>query len=172
MKPHATSTATPVRPSHEELTEILQSLTAEHETLLALAKEHRAAISRADAGAMQTALEKQNETLARVRALELRRQACARSISGPKPITVSAIAARLADPARSRLAAAAERLREVLNTLHREHAAIREAAETLSSHMEGLMRQVCRKVSHAGTYGPSAAIDLRHPVISALDVRT
>jgi hypothetical protein len=86
--------------------------------------------------------------------------------------TVMQICKCLAAPWRERLLAAADKLREVLNRLHQEHTALRVAAQELSGHMEGLLRQVCRKLSHAGTYGRGGSIDSSVTVVTSLDVRT
>ena len=76
----------------------------------------------------------------------------------------------------SRLTSVAAALREILHRLHGEHMAVRSAAETLSSHMEGLVRQVCQRMSHAGTYGRGglAGADGRGgvQVVSSVDVRS
>lgn len=167
---------------------VMQQLLAEHEGLLALAVEHRRAISQADLPAMDACMSRQQALFARITELEIRRQGLVQTLrtqagesakalagaagSTTARVTITVIAQRAAEPIRSRLTEAGKKLREVLNRLHGEHAAIREAAETLSSHMEGVMRQVCRQLSHAGTYGPRAAIDTRTQVVSALDVRS
>ncbi len=194
------SMTSPNAAQSEALSLVLQQLVSEHEGLLALAGQYRAALARADVHAMESCLELQSAAFLRVQDLELRRQQVVRSFTVPptpasptalshgqasassagasrllsnQPLpSISALSTRLAEPTRGRVLALADRLRDVLNRLHQEHAAIREAAETLGAHMEGVLRQVCRKISHAGTYGPRAAIDTRTPVVTALDVRS
>lgn len=80
------------------------------------------------------------------------------------------VTARAPEPIRSRLAGVAKSLREVLNALHQEHIALRVAAETLSMHMEGLLRQVCRRLSHTGTYAAASdsSVQLFRPWMSEL----
>lgn len=89
---------------------------------------------------------------------------------------MSIVTAGAPEPVRTRLAGVAAALRDVLNRLHREHLAIRAAAEALSSHMEGLMRQVYQRLSHAGTYGrggaPAGAVGGGVQVVSSVDVRS
>lgn len=188
MKPIiATRTAAP-KPSPvvatdaaaEELDLSLRGLITAHEELLRLAAAHRSAISRADVRALTDIMNAQAAVVQRVSELEQQRQAAvavlakataAGSGGTPKP-TVSQLVRTLSDPMRSRLVALADRLREILNRLHAEQMALREAAETLSGHMEGLMRQVCRKLSHAGTYARSGVVDTSAPVVTALDVRS
>ena len=66
----------------------------------------------------------------------------------------------------------AERLRELLARLQREHAALKEASLALAGHMEGLMRQLSKRLSHAGTYGRTGMVESRVQVVSALDLRS
>ncbi len=161
----------------DKLDGVLRSLLGEHERLLALAKEHQRAIAQADAAGLSSILAEQAEILHRVTGLEQLRRALVSRLAGamPKqgqPQTVTALAAHAPAPLRDRLTSVAAALRELLNTLHREHQAVRQAAETLSSHMEGLMRQVCRRLSHAGTYARGGGFDASVQVVSSLDVRS
>ena len=64
-----------------------------------------------------------------------------------------------------------QRLKTLMNELQRERGTVRAATESLLAHMEGLMRQVARKLSHAGTYGPQGAVGAgNQQVVSGLDV--
>jgi len=171
----------PVAPAtYEDLDAVLRELLAENERLLAHAIDHREAIKRADAAALNAAIVGQNTIVQRIAALERRRQAIVAYLS-PAPkgashaaaqIKVSSVIAGAPEPIRSRIAALAAALRELLNKLHREHQAVRSAAETLSAHMEGLMRHICRGLSHAGTYARCGSIDSSVQVISAVDMRS
>lgn len=172
----------------DQLDQTLRELLAAHEELLTLAAAHRSAISRADVRALADVLAAQGAVTERIVELERQRQAAVAGmirhagLTGPTSgftqgpgaarTTLSQLVRAISDPARSRLLAVADRLREVLNRLHAEHMALREAAESLSDHMEGLMRQVCRKLSHAGTYARSGVIDTSAPVVTALDIRS
>lgn len=162
----------------EQLETALRLLAAAHEELLTLARAHRAALATANLPALSDCLNAQEAVMRRVGELERDRQravasmmAGARLPGGEKP-TIMMLCKSLAAPWRERLLAAADRLREVLNRLHQEHTALRAAAQELSSHMEGLMRQVCRKLSHAGTYGRGGHIDSSVTVVTSLDIRT
>lgn len=185
--PNSKPAATPATIAPDPFVELdaaLRDLVTDHEALLSLAKEHRRAIAAADVSAMHRCLEEQDKRLGLIRQHEARRQNAIRAIQGGvaalgipaasanNPTRLAALAQRAAEPLRSRLTGLGERLRELLNAVQAEHNAVREAAETLSSHMEGLMRQVCRHLSHAGTYGRSAAIDTRTPVVTVLDLRS
>lgn len=181
-------------PEVAELETLLEHLLKEHEELLALASVHRDAIGRADPHSLGDCVQRQNEVLRRVAELENRRLGLmARLADKMRPLnrengqtgnggravemlpdrpTVSWIARSLPEPVRSRLVALAERLRELLARLHREHAALKEASSALAAHMEGLMRQLSRKLSHAGTYGRKGVVESRVQVVSALDLRS
>lgn len=185
-KPAAAPPPQPPSPGAlEQLEAVLRMLVVEHERMLALTTAHRKAISEADLPALRQCMAGQSEITAGITALEKQRQAIVATLTGqrvgvpapmPTPgaprLTVSMLAKAAPEPVRARLLAVSDALRDLLNRLHREHLALRSAAETLSSHMEGVMRQVCRTISHAGTYARSGAIDSSLPVAAALDVRS
>lgn len=185
----AVSTAVGMASDQEivELEELLQHLLSEHEELLALAGTHRQAIQNADPATLGECVQRQTEVTKRVGALESRRLALvSRLAEKMKPLqrdgraegavpdrpTITSIARGLAEPVRTRLVALADRLRELLARLQREHAALREASAALAAHMEGLMRQMAKKLSHAGTYGRRGLVESRVQVVSALDLRS
>lgn len=182
-QPHPVKTPTPAAP-FEQLDGVLRQLLSEHEKLLLLTGEHKAAIAAADGQALGRCVVRQNEVVQRIAALEKQRQTIVTAIVRPAPSkagtpvkepSMSTVAACAPEPVRTRLAGAAGALREVLNRLHNEHLAVRAAAEALSSHMEGLMRQVYQRLSHAGTYGrggASAGASGAVQVVSAMDVRS
>lgn len=169
-----------------ELESLLEHLLREHEELLTLAGTHRAAIAAADPHSLGTCVQRQAEVARRVEELEQRRMAVMarvgermKKLAKGKPIeavpdrpTVSWLAKSLAEPVRTRLVALADRLRELLARLQKEHAALREASVALAGHMEGLMRQLANRLSHAGTYGRRGLVESRVQVISALDLRS
>lgn len=171
----------------ERLDSALRGLLTEHEELLRIAAVHRAAISSADVRTMSDCLNAQHAAAERIGELERQRQRAVldlASASGgsvasgvapsPSPVrtTMAQLTRTLAEPLRARLLAVSERLRDVLNRLQVEHNAIRAAAESLSSHMEGLMRQVCRRLSHAGTYARTGSVEASVSVVTTLDVRS
>lgn len=186
----------PARTPLEELDTLLRQMIAEHETLLTLATEHRRAIAQADMSGLASAVHKQQEGVQRIAALERRRAtlipilcppadaarptahghavtaAAPRQPPGPAQTTITGIATAAPEPARTRLLSLGQTLRDLINKLHNEHRVIREAASSLSSHMEGLMRQVYRKLSHAGTYARGGSVSADVQVVSALDLRS
>jgi hypothetical protein len=180
---HSPAGAVPGGPgaAFEHLEVVLRHLLAEHERLLALAGEHKAAIAAADGRALGLCIGRQNEIVQRIAGLERERQTIVAAIVRPgssKPgmaghdATLTKVTAAAPEPVRSRLAGAGVALRDILNRLHKEHQAVKAASETLSAHMEGLMRQVCQRLSHAGTYARGGSVGASVQVVSAMDVRS
>ena len=85
------------------------------------------------------------------------------------PATLATAVLKLPAAARDRVLALGDRLRTLLATLHREHRVLVAAAGALAAHMDGLMRQIGRRLSHAGTYGrPGQGPGV--PVMTVLDM--
>lgn len=174
MKPILKQAGPSLLSPYEQLDAVLRQLVIEHEKLLAQASEHRRAIAQADAAALGASMAAQQILVQRIAALERQRQTIVSGIAraDAQSVRFTDVTARAPEPIRSRLAGVAKSLREVLNALHQEHIALRVAAETLSMHMEGLLRQVCRGLSHTGTYARRGAMDSSVQVVSSMDVRS
>jgi hypothetical protein len=84
--------------------------------------------------------------------------------------TLTAMAERLEEPERSRVVAAAARLRDVLVRLQQETRTVRAATNALLAHMNGLMQQIARTLSQTRLYGPSGRIESGTPVACGLDL--
>jgi hypothetical protein len=167
------TTPTTTADSARQLEALLASLHAAHEDLLATALEHRAAISRADVKAMQACAARHADIASRIAELEVlrRRLILALAPPGGAPTTsISSVAATLPEPFRARILAAAAALRDLLLRVQREIRTVREASHSLAQHMDGLMQQVARVLSHAGTYSSRGRIDSGAPVASGLDL--
>lgn len=163
----------------DQLGTILQALVEEHRRMLELAGEHRHAIAQADIRAMSACLEQEQTHARRVSDLERERLGVVARLASMNPAqhrtlkpTIRLLVERAEPLVRERLTAISATLREILLSLHKEHQALKSAALTLSTHMEGIMRQVCRHLAHAGTYAPTGALDSRVQVMSALDIRS
>lgn len=175
--PPTAKTTRPPRPQTADLPKELERLLADligaHEDLLRLTVEHRAAIAAADSRRLRVCIDAQTGTLGRLAELDERRRrlvAAAALPAGGEP-TLSAVAERLPEPLRGRTLAAAGRLRELIAAVHREARTVRQATHSLLSHMEGLMRQIGRRLSEAGTYGRAGGVIAGPPLPCALDVR-
>lgn len=158
-----------------ELENVLIELTDLHQRMLAVVKDHRGAISRADLGGIAGAIARQGEMTRSVASIEQRRSAIISSLmggSGQDAVKMSQVIAGAPEASRDRLSGLAMVLRDVLSRLHTEQQALKLASEALAVHMEGVMRQVFQRASHAGTYVRSGKVDTAVQVVSALDVRS
>jgi hypothetical protein len=161
----------------QELEVLLTDLLAHHEQMLAHSRRHADALRRADLPALRRAIEDQQTLGRRIIDLESRRARLVAAALGPRAAQtpLSALAMRLPPGPRERVLALAERLKAVLQSVLEAQRVVARASESLMGHMQGLMQQVARKLSHAGTYDrpgrPALAIS-SGAVISGLDVRS
>lgn len=162
-----------------ELEALLEALVSQHEKLLELAGAHLEAVRRADHNALRLRLEEQQDTLQRIADLEQRRAVLVNTLTqnlparaGRGPVTLSELAGAAPEPQRSTLLARARTLRELIHKVKQEQGTLRWASRSLAAHMEGVMRQVAKRLSHAGTYGRHGAVDADAVVLSALDLRS
>ena len=155
----------------EQLEALLAELLRAHEDLLALTMEHRAALSRADGPAVEACASRHAALAARIEELEFARRRLVMLLAPSTPApTITSIAQNLPEPFRARIIEAAARLRTLLIRVQQELRVLRAATQALVGHMEGLMQQVSRVLSTAGTYGRSGKVDAAHPLPSTLDV--
>ncbi len=172
----ATSTLTPAAIA-EHLEGLLARLTERYTLAQQLLNEHRDALRRADGPAVAALAERESEVLEELGALDaVRRELIAAAAPllprVPHPVTLTHLAGLLPEADRSRLTAAANRLRRLAEDVRDRTAVIRAATASLLTHMEGLARQVGKNLSHAGTYGRRGTVDTGQPVLSALDLRS
>jgi hypothetical protein len=164
-------TADPMRTATEPLEQLLGQLVEAHERLLDLTAEHRGAIARADGGAAQECARRQAEITAHIAALESQRRSLASALLPGTPApTLSTLARHLPEPSRSRIARIAARLRELIATIQENLRIIRAATSAIVAHMDGLMQQVARALSHAGLYGPRGRLDAAPMAPCGLDL--
>lgn len=169
------------KPSAAELEALLRDLIAHHERMLSLCIAHAGALARADGPATARLIEEQQTVGRAIIDLDARRTRLVAGWNAGTPPTpgapggtLSALAARLPEPARARVLDLAARLRGILSALVDQQRVVARASETLLGHMQGLMAQVARKLSHAGIYArPGAPVAVAGgPVVSGLDVRS
>lgn len=183
-----------------ELESLLGAMVSEHETWRGLLDTHRDAIRQADSEAVRHAVARQSSVLQSIADLEEKRRrlvdravatdgilgigngnaapdpesnpasATAVPLARIGPVTLSQIAASLPEPSRTRLLELAGRLRFLLADIETQNRTLRTATTSLIAHMEGLMRQVARRLSHSGTYGRKGYVDSVPTVVSAVDL--
>lgn len=148
---------------------VLADLIMVHRELLELVREHRIAISRNDAAAIQELLSRQGMLGVRIAALEKVRGETIRAITGNARSGIAEVLAKLEPGDRSEVAAKAEQLRSVLMEVQRQNGIVRAATQSLLGHIDGLMQQVARALSKAGTYGRQGRIE-GGPVACGVDM--
>lgn len=179
--PQAKRPTAPTIDKHDEkvvaLEALLTALTAQHQRLLDLAAQHKAAIAAADVPAMQAVITQQAEAVRKVAELEKTREALitAMGFATPKnarPATLTMIASTLAEPARSRLSGAAHTLRSLIERLAHEQKTVQTAAESVATHLDGIMSQIAQRLSSAGTYARGGNMHRHTPLASSIDIRS
>lgn len=164
-----------------ELGDLIAALTRLYAGLLSQVESHRDALARADGRAVEAASRAQADILAEIARLEPRRAALVnaaaaspaiRSRLAQGTITLRALAGAALEPDRTRLVRDAEALRGLVQRVQDHTRTMKAATASLIAHMEGLMRQVARRLSHAGTYGGRGLVEASPAVVSAIDVRT
>ena len=176
-----------LRPEHAAALDVLlRDLTAHHEAAVVLCREHRSAIARADHHAIGLCVMRQQAAGNTLAELDLRRtrlvasavpQVAAtkagdrRSIPAPE-LRLSDLAARAPGTWRERLLEKAASLRDVMRHAAREQDILRQASESLLSHMKGLMVQVSRQLSATGTYARTHTPPEHAQVLTGIDLTT
>lgn len=163
-------------PLIDELEQLLRQLVVHYEQLHSLAKLHLEAIRKADVDRLAACIGQENTIIQAVAEVEKRRLHVVGDIAdvlgSPEDsrTTMSWIAERVRGDRGGRLSAMARHLRGVIGEMTAVNDAARSAAETLSRHMDGLMRSVARELNHAKTYSNRGRVDAGPAVVSALDV--
>lgn len=167
-----------------ELGTLLTALLGLHSAWLTEVHAHREAMRHADAAGVQGSVRRQAELLQQIADLEelraglvnrvgaspdFQQAGSAASGRGNGPLTLSQIAALLDEPHRSRLTGSAGELRGLIEQVQKENRTLRAAAGSLMAHMEGL-RQVARRLSHAGTYGRRGFVEPCPGIATAVDL--
>lgn len=165
--PKAPAKHTP--PDLDRLDALLSGLIDEHRQLLGLTRDHRAALSTADAQALKAVVEQTGAVIQRVNTIETERQQLVARPDG-RPSTMDELLAAVNAADRQRLTQRAGTLRDLIRTVQQEQEAVRIASEALATHMRGLMQQVASKLSHAGTYGRAGRVEPVATVMTGLDI--
>ncbi|MBY0114240.1 MAG: flagellar protein FlgN [Phycisphaerales bacterium] len=166
----------PAKPLCEDLRDLLIAFLERHEALLRHTKQHHEAIRQADVRRCEQIVRDEQATLAAIADLELKRQslvarAMREIVPTPKSLTrLSDIALHCPDATRPELLELSARLRRTIENLQQEQNLLRVVSRVLMAHMEGLMRQVARTLSHAGIYGQRGVV-ASSQIVTSLDVR-
>ncbi|MCW5776107.1 MAG: flagellar export chaperone FlgN [Phycisphaeraceae bacterium] len=155
-----------------DLEAALRSLADAHGALLEAIEAQREAVRCADPSAVESATRAHLAALVRIEEADVARRAAVERLAGPDAasIPIATLAAGLPVPTRNALERAAAALRPLVERARRERAQLRETFASLVSHMDGLIQQVHRRLSHAGTYGRAGRVEAGRVVVSGVDV--
>lgn len=165
----------------EQLESLLADFTRAYAALKDQTSAHREAIRQADTRAMQEAMDAQSLSVGTLAKLEQRRRelvalSCTRfaplASKRSTAITLTDLCQCVPDADRARLTTQAAELKALVAEVNEQTRTIKAATVSLLAHMEGLMRQVGRQLSHAGTYSRKGFVEPGGMVVSALDLRS
>lgn len=158
--------------------QLLAEFVGAHQDLLDVTREQRDAVSAADAQRLADCTRRQGEIAGRIALLEQRRRELVVELirrhpalvrPGAQP-TLESICPVLPEPSRRRSRELAARLKDLLLTIRREAAGLRTATMTIIAHMDGLMTQIGRRLSHDGTYTRAGGAAPGANVVSGIDL--
>jgi hypothetical protein len=164
-----------------ELESLLAAFSSQYESLHVQTVAHREAIRKADGAAVQATAERQAVIAKELGTLDQRRRELVARACGQFPgltgkpsvaITLTDLTTCVGGTQRGRLVTAAADLKKLISRVHEQTSTIKAATVSLVAHMEGLMRQVGRQLSHAGTYSNRGFVEPGGMVVSALDLST
>ncbi|MEI7658081.1 MAG: flagellar export chaperone FlgN [Phycisphaerae bacterium] len=165
-----------------ELREVLDGLGAEYAALVRILTEHAQAIRSADVPGIARCAAAQEETLSRVSRLDQRRREVIAGACSCLPglaeqakratLTVTQVASALPGSDAAAMVASCERVKALVAQSKALTDAVRISTISLLQHVEGVMRQVSRKLSHAGTYGRRGVVETTQQVVTSLDMRS
>ncbi len=170
------TTAMPTTPTLDETAQasferLVFELIDRHERLLDALGAQRVAIAAADPARVGEAGQRCADLLEGIGILEDERRALlGEGDSGPRT-TITQLAPSLDAERRERVLDLGDRLRGLVERCRREQSSLRAAADALTGHMEGLIRQVISRLSHTGAYDQSGRVEQGAAVVSALDLK-
>ena len=153
------------------LERIVFELIDRHERLLDALGAQRVALTAADPERLREAARRYADLLEGIGVLEDERRALLGEAQDGRRVTLTALAPAMDEERRERVLDLGARLRGLIERCRREQSALRAAAESLSGHMEGLIRQVIARLSHTGAYDQRGRVEQGAQVVSALDVK-
>lgn len=160
-----------------DLDAALRELIGIYQRMLELAERRRDAISKAEPRKLAVCVAEENDLVQQVAEIEKKRMVAATQLAsalglpGKSQTTVTAIAAKLTGEPAARLSRSAAALRDIAERVRRTNEIVKAAAESLASHVEGLMRTVQNQLTKATTYEARGRMNIRPTAPAALDLR-
>jgi len=157
-----------------QLEQVLTEMVRLHERLLEQGEALAGALRSADPARVESCIVEQSGVVQRISELEQRRRDLARDLMGVaaerREPTIAELIALVPAGARESLKGVRDRLRDAVESVGRRYASLGLAAQTLRGHLDGLIGQVGRRLSHAGTYGNAGRIESRVQIVSGIDM--
>ncbi len=157
-----------------DLASPLARLIERYESFVKTLETHRAAISKANTRAIDDAIRLERELLEELLALDASCRTALGQPAASPPVsnawTLSRLAEAIGGEEGQRLAESAAYLRALTSRAEILQQSVREASRAMASHIDGLVRQVSQRLSHAGTYGAAGRVEAKTPVVSGLDM--
>ncbi len=177
IKPSPTATALdPADPRVSELESLVARFIAVYEQMLGLVRRRHAAMRGARTNEIAECIARESDAIQQIAELEKQRLrlvgSLAQDLGSPsKQYTrLSWLAERAPESCRARMTEQAQRLRGLIEEVHRENQLVGTAARALALHMEGLMQQLAARLNHAQTYTRRGSVTPGNTVVSALDL--
>ncbi len=152
----------------ESLEDLLSEMLSLYEQSLANTREHRAAVSQANRVAMARCASTQASLQAKIDAAERRRSSLLAAFR--QGVSLREVLSALDGQDTERCEELGRSLKDVVSQLRREQKRLGLASSSLAQHMQGLMQQIQRSLSHAGVYSTQGRVEAGGVVMSALDV--
>jgi hypothetical protein len=156
----------------------IESLHAAYDNAIEAVAAQREAVRRADTNALARATAMGESAAASLQHLDfVRRDLWVAAVSTyPQLAGSSCSLSRLAlcfdPPIAASLSAMCAKAQRAGERLARESAEVRTAVVSIGAHVQGMMQQIGKKLSHAGTYGRRGRVEHTQTVMSALDLKS
>lgn len=166
-------------PHVDRLESLLRDEEALHDELSALLSRKREAIRTADGRALDEALRLEGACLLKIGECEAKRAEITHAIGsvivplsadGSGQLTLREIARHLSSDRSARLVETADRIRRKVEAIRREGSVIRAAAESLGSHIAGVLGVVRSALSNSRIYERRGRLVAGAQVMSTVDV--
>ena len=137
---------------------LLREQLAAHERLLAVLKQKKVALAKADHAEVTDCCRRENEQIQAVSELEKKRLMVVGELTlqiepkAAQPMRLPELAQQLAEPMRGRLLVLRQQVRERMEQVRAEVTVARRATEALVGHIQGLVQMVGGAVTGVATY--------------------
>ncbi len=157
----------------------LESLAAAYAQALTAVSAQRTAMRTADNAALALATQQSEQAARKLsnldqsrRELIVQAQRQFPALAGSNITTISCVIACFEPALAAPLAQLCQSTRASGATLAVNSGQVRTAVVSIAAHIQGMMQQVGKKLSHAGTYGRRGRVEQYGVVVSALDVKS